>query len=58
MTVRPGADWGTGATRPSSPVVVRSDAALAAALGAGGEPVPLLRGGDLHRTLGAPAGSN
>lgn len=60
MTIRRGEDWGgPGPLAPGAPVV-RTDADLAAHVerarrGGGDTPEVGLLGGDLHRTLGAPA---
>lgn len=54
MTIRKGAPWGVEVDRPADLLVVESDAALAAAAQSGGHPLGL-GGGDLHRSLGAPA---
>ena len=57
MTVKRGAAWGQPVVAPIDALVVRSDGDLAAAL-SGGEPRPVLvRGGDVHRSLGAPRAS-
>lgn len=55
MTVKRGSEWGRVVPTPSDGLIIEGDAALAAAIERG-EPRPLvLRGGDLHRTVGAPA---
>ena len=55
MTVRRAESWGEAVTDPVDAVEARSDFELADAL-TGDDPRPvLLRGGDLHRSLGAPA---
>ena len=57
MTVKRGEPWGRDVTASVDPVAVDSDAALAAQLSSGvADPAVLARGGDLHRTLGSPAG--
>jgi hypothetical protein len=58
MTVRPGDDWGAAAASPADAVVVTGDAELAAQLAASERRAVLLRGGDLHRTVGAPRGTS
>ena len=54
MTVQRGEAWGDEATAPSGATAVGSDADLTSAIGRGDRPV--VRGGDLHRSLGAPTG--
>jgi YegS C-terminal NAD kinase beta sandwich-like domain len=57
LTIRRGASWGETAPSPTDAVEVRSDSALAAAV-TGDERTPVVvRGGDLHRSLGAPTGA-
>jgi hypothetical protein len=57
LTVERGTPWGEPVLVPIDTLEMGSDGELAAAL-SGGEPRPLLvRGGDLHRSLGAPRGS-
>jgi putative lipid kinase YegS-like protein len=53
--IRRGEEWGTAVNAPVEGREVRTDADLAAALSAGGL-LPLVRGGDVHRSLGAPSG--
>lgn len=56
MTIKRGVDWGEEVEHPTEPVELTSDAAVAASI-ASGESRPLLvRGGDLHRSLGSPVG--
>jgi hypothetical protein len=56
LTVKRGAAWGEPVRVPIDTLEVGSDDELAAAL-SGGEPRPVLvRGGDVHRSLGAPRG--
>jgi hypothetical protein len=61
MTIKPGSEWGHRGTLPAGTPVVDTDAAaaaLVAAWAAAGRPdggvTVGLRGGDLHRTIGAP----
>jgi hypothetical protein len=55
MIVKRGDEWGEATTAPIDSVEVHSDAALAAVV-TGAEPRPVVvRGGDVHRSLGAPA---
>ncbi len=55
MPVKRGDEWGEATTAPIDAVEVHSDAALAAVV-TGAEPRPVVvRGGDVHRSLGAPA---
>jgi hypothetical protein len=56
VTIKPGVDWGHEVSGLVDPLEVRTDADLVASLREPltGEP-PLVRGGDLHRTLGSPA---
>jgi hypothetical protein len=56
MTVRRGSEWGEEVAIPADALTVRSDRELAAALAAGADRPLLLRGGDLHRSLGSPSG--
>lgn len=56
MTVRRGTEWGDLVAAPDGAAEVTSDGELAAAIGGGGPPV-VVRGGDLHRALGAPPAS-
>jgi hypothetical protein len=57
LTVKRGAAWGEPIRAPVEALEVRNDGALAAAAREG-EPRPLLvRGGDLHRSLGGPSGA-
>jgi len=57
VTVKRGEPWGRDVTASVDPVAVDNDATLAARLSDGvGEPPVLVRGGDLHRTLGSPTG--
>lgn len=62
MTIRPGVAWGTPYDGPD-PIEIHDDATLASALaqepGAGPSvsPTVWVRGGDLHRSLGAPGRS-
>jgi hypothetical protein len=57
LTVKRGSSWGEPVVVPIDTLEVGSDSELAAAL-SGGEPLSLLvRGGDLHRSLGAPRGA-
>jgi YegS C-terminal NAD kinase beta sandwich-like domain len=55
MTVRRGETWGEALTDPIDAVEARSDPELAGALNDRQRRPVLLRGGDLHRSLGAPA---
>ena len=58
MTIKRGAPWGEPVVAPVDTLEVRSDGELAAAV-SGGEPRPVLvRGGDVHRSLGAPSGAS
>lgn len=57
VTVRAGDDWGSAAVAPAGAVTVTADADLAAHVATGDERAVLLRGGDLHRTVGAPHGA-
>jgi hypothetical protein len=54
LTVKRGAPWGQAVGAPIDALEVRSDSALAAAVGDGERRPLLLRGGDVHRSLGAP----
>lgn len=58
MVVKRGEEWGEEVSTPlPDAVVVTSDAAVASAVGGSeGRPV-VVRGGDLHRSLGAPSGT-
>jgi hypothetical protein len=56
MTVKPGQEWGTEVATPIDAIEVSSDRALATRISAGDSRPVLLRGGDLHRSLGSPAG--
>lgn len=55
MTIRPGEQWGEAVAAPSDMRIARSDAEVAAAISRAGERPVLVRGGDLHSTLGAPS---
>ena len=56
MTVQRGAPWGERVDAPPDAIEVRSDGELAA-LVSGGERHPVVvRGGDVHRSLGSPTG--
>ncbi len=56
MTIKRGAPWGEPVVAPIDVLEVRSDHDLAAAVGAGESRPLLVRGGDVHRSLGAPHG--
>ena len=55
MTVRPGAEWGVAVDRPDDLLVVADDADLASCVIDGAARPLAVSGGDLHRSLGAPA---
>jgi YegS C-terminal NAD kinase beta sandwich-like domain len=55
VTTRPGAEWGAEVSAPIDTFEVGSDAQLAAVLTGTPRRLPLVRGGDLHRSLGSPA---
>jgi hypothetical protein len=55
MTVRPGSGWGERVPLPADAVTAASDAELARWVAEGDRWPIVLRGGDLHRTLGEPA---
>lgn len=52
MTIRKGEEWGTADSVPGDAVTATNDAQIAAAWLLGS--VPLLRGGNLHASLGSP----
>jgi YegS C-terminal NAD kinase beta sandwich-like domain len=56
MIVKRGAEWGLPVDGSVDAVEVRSDAELAAALSSPRPRPVLVRGGDLHRSLGSPLG--
>ena len=55
MTVRRGDAWGEAVTGAVDAAVVSNDADLADAVAGSDRPV-VIRGGDMHRSLGSPAG--
>ncbi|HEX6657290.1 MAG TPA: hypothetical protein VF065_04360, partial [Ilumatobacter sp.] len=55
MTIRKGEPWGAPAARPPDLVVAGSDAELAQLVARDAARAYGLGGGDLHRSLGAPA---
>ena len=57
MTVKRGASWGQPVGAPIDALEVRCDSALAVAVGDRERRPLLLRGGDVHRSLGAPSGA-
>lgn len=56
MTIRRGVDWGEDIERPAEAAELTSDAAVAASIARGEARALLVRGGDLHRSLGSPVG--
>ena len=56
MTVKPGSAWGEVVATPEGALDLHGDDELAAAIERGEARPLVLRGGDLHRTGGSPAG--
>ena len=56
MIVKRGEQWGTPTAAPIDALEVRSDAAIADAVTSARPRPVVVRGGDLHRSLGTPAG--
>jgi hypothetical protein len=54
MVVKRGGEWGTAAAAPADALVVKTDRDLADLVGGAAPRPPLVRGGDLHRSLGSP----
>lgn len=52
MAIRPGEEWGTSFDGVETAPLCVTDLEVGAVISAGGE--PLVRGGDLHRAVGAP----
>jgi hypothetical protein len=57
VTIRKGAEWGEATTHPPDALELTSDAALATAIERHETRPLLVRGGDLHRSLGSPRGA-
>jgi hypothetical protein len=57
LTIKRGAPWGELVPAPTDALEVRRDGELAAAVIDGERRPVVVRGGDVHRSLGAPSGS-